>query len=144
MSGDYNTHNYSLMSCLQDVNRLNSDFTTLVEISSLYDLDKSLLHRLLKPGVVASGSIAWKSGMHDRAIARQVVRKCTSSSTAFLHNFQNLWSGGIPTYLPVSISNGAVAPLSHASKDRCALHHKLSVYPSGLYVLLRKRYRSSV
>ena len=59
-------------------------------ISSLYVLDRSLSHRSLKPGVVAS--IAWKSWMHDKARAGQVVLKCSSSSTAFLHNYnlQNL------------------------------------------------------
>ena len=98
----------------------------------------NLCHIGYWPGVVASGSIAWKSGMRDRAIAGQVVQKCTSSSTAFLHNFQNLWSGGIPAYLPVSISNGAVPPLSHASKDRCALHLILSVYPSGSYCIVER------
>ena len=92
----------------------------------------------LKPGVMES--IACRSGMRGRTSAGQVMQKCTSSSTAPLHNLHILWSGGIPTYLPVSISSGAVPPLSHATTDHCVLHHILSIYSSGSYLSLKVAY----
>ena len=54
-----------------------------------------------------------------------IMQKCTSSSTAPLHNLHILCSAGIPTYLPISISSGDVLPLSRVTTDCCALHRIL-------------------
>ena len=68
------------------------------------------------------------------------MQKCTSSSTAPLHNLHILCSAGIPTYLHVLISSGTVPPLSRATTDRCALHRILSIYSSGSYLSLKFAY----
>ena len=92
--------------------------------------------------------VTWCFGLHFlekwnvwqgqcRAGCTNVVQMYTSS---FLHNLQNLLSGGVPTYLPVSISNRAVPPLSRASKDRCALC--TSFWFTQSY--FRKKYRCSL
>ena len=82
-------------------------------------------------------SIACRSGMQGSTSAGQVMQKCTSSSTAPLHNLHILCSAGMPTYLPVSISSGAVPPLSRATTDRCALQRTVLLVIFAMYLFSR-------
>lgn len=73
-------------------------------------------------------SIVCRSGMQGRTSVGQTMQKCTSYSTARLHNLQILCSAGIPTYLPDSISSGAVPPLSWATTSELGCSRNVQVY----------------
>ena len=67
---------------IQNIKSFNSDFASL----SLYDLNKSLSHRSLKPGT-------WCCGLHcvihSRTRARQTMQKCTPNLYCILTQFAN-------------------------------------------------------
>ena len=72
-------------------------------------------------------SIACSNGMRGSTSAGQVIQKCTSSSTAPLHNLHIFCSAGMPTYLPISISSGTV-PGQTLIKIKHAANKEIPIY----------------
>ena len=107
----------------------------MVFVCSMYNFEFlisfCLSHRSLKPGVMESIA-KWDAG---QTCAGQVTVTLLPLCTICISCF-----AGIPTYMPVSISSGAVPPLSCATTDRCVLHHILSIYSSSSYLSLKVAY----